>query len=101
MSRAEYMARLEHLLEVQGQIIDAYLAQNMGERYAYLLIATPRVEPENILEARTVSHVTNIRPALAEHIALAFAERVKRLDAASLLDGLAPEPILGGFGDAR
>lgn len=100
MSRAEYVARLEHLLEVQGQIIDAYLAQNMGERYAYLLLATPRAEP-SLREARAVSHVTNMRPALAEHIALAFAERVKHLDAASLLDGLAPEPILGGFGDAR
>jgi hypothetical protein len=99
MRRDEARQHLDHLLEIQGGLIEHYLAQNMGEYYAYLLLATPREPPANILEDRRVAYATNIRAPRAEPMVFTFAQSVRMLTAEQLLD--VPSIILGGFGDAR
>lgn len=48
---------LAHLLQVQGGLLDAYLEQNLGARYAYAIMVW---EPSAPSRVRTV---TNIRDA--------------------------------------
>lgn len=83
------MAKLAHLLEVQGQLIEQYLGQNMGEPYAYLLLATPRAT------ARSVTLATNIRAEHVAPVAFLFGARIKALDAEAILDPSASHPIGG------
>lgn len=45
---------LAHLLQVQGGLIDAYLSQNLGKRYAFALVVLEQDAP------RHVAGVTNL-----------------------------------------
>lgn len=53
---AERLARSAHLLEIQGQLIDAHLVQNMGERYGYVLIVFPVRLPGDVQLVTNVDH---------------------------------------------
>jgi len=42
---------LHQLLTVQGDLLDKFLAQNLGQRYGYLIIAVPDQGPLNVAGA--------------------------------------------------
>lgn len=47
--------QLAHLLQVQGGLLDAYLEQNLGGRYAYVIVVWEQAAPSR------VRAVTNVR----------------------------------------
>jgi hypothetical protein len=72
--------KLHSLLSIQGELLDNYLEQNMGERYAYVIVAIPAQGPFNL------SVLTNFRDReLIEPVLRDFATR---------LTGSRPEEII-------
>jgi len=51
-------AQLAHLLEVQGGLLDAYLEQNLGTRYAYCIMVWEQAPPSQL---RVVTNMASVR----------------------------------------
>ena len=51
---------LAHLLLVQGGLLDAYLEQNLGKRYAYAILVCETVDPRRV---RAVTNFHDLNPA--------------------------------------
>jgi hypothetical protein len=63
--------QLHRLLSIQGALLDKFLEQNLGERYAYLILVGPAHGTFD------VGALTNLADAtLVEPVAVQFAERV-------------------------
>jgi hypothetical protein len=57
---------LAHLLLVQGGLLDAYLEQNLGKRFAYAIVAFECDEPRRVRGVTNVVHHANIRALLTD-----------------------------------
>lgn len=69
---------LAHLLLVQGGLLDAYLEQNLGQRYAYVITVYETEQP------RRVRAVTNVQ----DHGAI--RQVVRELQASKAVESAAP-----------
>jgi len=58
--------RLAHLLTVQGGLLDAYLEQNMGARYAYCILVWEQVAPSRVRAVTNVQDHRYIAPLVRE-----------------------------------
>lgn len=76
MTPAALNERLAHLLQVQGGLLDAYLEQNLGRRYAYAIVVW---EQGGAAGARGVTNVRargELRHLVREADRIASRERV-------------------------
>jgi len=64
MSPIAVNEHLAHLLMVQGGLLDAYLEQNLGQRFAYTIIVYECDEPRRVRGVTNVLHHANIRALL-------------------------------------
>ena len=67
---------LAHLLQVQGGLLDAYLEQNLGRRYAYVILAWEQDPP---IRLRVVTNLQTINAETARQQAQAWVARINAL----------------------
>ena len=63
--------QLHRLLSIQSALLDKYLEQNLGERYAYLILVAPG---RGEFHVGAISNLAD--RTLVEPIAMQFAERL-------------------------
>jgi hydrogenase/urease accessory protein HupE len=71
---------LAHLLEVQGGLLDAYLKQNLGKRFAYAIFVVP------VDLAGAVVAVSNVHAPMVELGADFIARQLQTLKPGAELD---------------
>jgi hypothetical protein len=55
---------LAHLLQVQGGLLDAYLEQNLGARYAYCIMVWEQAPPSRLRVVTNMASVRKLRAIL-------------------------------------
>jgi hypothetical protein len=59
-------ARLAHLLDIQGQLLDRFLEQNLGGRYFYCIVVSPAGTPAQVSAITNAANRDTIVPMLRE-----------------------------------
>jgi len=59
-------ARLAHLLNIQGQLLDRFLEQNLGGRYFYCIVVSPAEHCAQLSAISNASSRETIVPMLRE-----------------------------------
>lgn len=57
---------LAHLLRVQGGLLDAYLEQNLGKRFAYCILVWEQAPPSRVRAVTNVQDHRYIAPLVRE-----------------------------------
>ena len=63
--------QLHELLSIQGRILESFLHQNLGERYAYVILVTPQSDAPNVA---AISNLVD--RGIVEPVAVQLADRL-------------------------
>jgi hypothetical protein len=89
MSPVAVNEHLAKLLQVQGGLLDAYLEQNLGDRYAYTIIVWAPLRPTHPRAVTNVHRPRRVRAALRE-----FSTKIAQADTREQAVELDRAPIL-------